>query len=166
VTPAGLALDLSWAEFDQVLAVLADQIRVQGLPDVVVGVLRGGMVPAVVLAHRLGARAVRGIEITRTVFDSPHAPKQLPLVGDRAGLGELAGLDVLLVDDVAGSGATAEMATAVLHSAGPARIRRVVVVVNTANWDRPTPDEDPFRFFDHVGTACSGWVRFPWEGDR
>jgi hypothetical protein len=35
--------------------------------------------------------------------------------------------------------------------------------VNTANWDRAAPEDDPFRYFDYVGTTCSGWVRFPWE---
>ncbi len=80
-----------------------------------------------------------------------------------SGLGELAGLDVLLVDDVAGSGATAEAATAVLRSRGPARIRRAVAVVNTTNWTSEQHDHDPLRYFDHVGTTCPGWVRFPWE---
>ncbi len=145
---------------------LAGQVRAQGTPDVVVGVLRGGMVPAVVLAHRLGTRSVRGVEITRTVSDAPHARKHPPATGNSDGLGDLRGCDVLLVDDVAGSGATAQAATSVLLAAGAVRLRRVVTVVNTANWDRPPPDDDPFRFFDHVGTACCGWVRFPWEGDR
>ena len=166
MTAQALALDLGWAEFDRILTVTAGHVRKQGVPDVVVGVLRGGMVPAVVLAHRLGVRAVRGIAISRTLSDAPFAPKRPPLVGDLGGLADLVGLDVLVVDDVAGSGATAQMATAAVQAAGPARVRSVAVVVNTANWDRPPPDDDPFRFFDHVGTACSGWVRFPWEGDR
>ncbi|MBC8091700.1 MAG: purine phosphoribosyltransferase [Pseudonocardia sp.] len=165
MTALRVALDLGWADLDGILSVVAGEVRAGGVPDVVVGVLRGGMVPAVVLAHRLGTRAVRGLEVTRTLSDAPDADKtEYPVVGDVAGVGELAGLDVLLVDDVAGSGATAEAATAVLNGQRPARLRRTVVVVNLANWCRTPPDDDPFRYFDHVGTTCSGWVRFPWEG--
>jgi uncharacterized protein len=127
VTPPRVALDLDWAGFDRILAVVAGQVRAHGLPDAVVGVLRGGMVPAVVLAHRLGVRAVRALEVTRTLSDAPHAPKTPdPVVGEVSGLGALAGLDVLLVDDVAGSGATAGPATELLRSRAPARLRRAV----------------------------------------
>ncbi|MGH3616087.1 MAG: hypothetical protein ACRDRK_26545 [Pseudonocardia sp.] len=71
MTAPRLALDLDWTELDRLLTVVAEQIRAHGIPDVVVGVLRGGMVPAVVLAHRLGTRAVRGLDVTHTLSDAP-----------------------------------------------------------------------------------------------
>ncbi|WP_327153225.1 hypothetical protein OHU45_02020 [Streptomyces tubercidicus] len=68
--------------------------------------MRGGVIPAVWLAHRLGIRDVRTVVITRTTSDSIDAAKTtLPGVRNAASLGDLTGLDVLLVDDTAGSGA-------------------------------------------------------------
>ncbi|MFI6770733.1 hypothetical protein [Streptomyces sp. NPDC050355] len=71
-----------------------------------VGIMRGGVIPAVWLAHRLGIRDVRTVGITPTTSDSIDAAKTtLPGVRNAASLGDLTGLDVLLVDDTAGSGA-------------------------------------------------------------
>lgn len=160
---SSIALDLTWAELDQVIARTAQQVRAAGVPDVVVGVLRGGMVPAVMIAHRLGVRRVRGIEATRTVTEGPNAPKtDHPAIADRSHLGDLTGRDVLLVDDVAGTGLTVRVVADLIAGMRPRRLRQAVVVINTTNWAASSGD-DPFDRFDHVGTACAGWVRFPWE---
>lgn len=165
-SPAEVAFDLSWAEFDRVQRSVADDVGAGGRPDVVIGVLRSGMVPAVVLAHRLGVRDLRGFGVSRTP-SGPLPTRNAPAPAKTlAGLDDLLGLDVVLVDAVAGSGATAEAATAVVLAFGPARVRRVVTVVNTARWDRPPPDDDPLGFFDHVGVALHGPVRLPWEINR
>ena len=158
-----VALDLGWAELDRVVTVLADQIGADGVPDVVVGLLRGGAVPAVMIAHRLGVRSVRTAEVRRTLSDAPHAPKVDPVLRHGDVLGDLSGLDVLLVDDVAGTGLTVEAATAAVIARRPARLRRAVTVVNTEAWAASGFAAGPFTWFDHVGTASAGWVRFPWE---
>ncbi|ANY07779.1 phosphoribosyltransferase [Pseudonocardia sp. HH130630-07] len=155
-----VALELDWAALHASVGTLAGRIRSDGTPDVVVGVLRGGAIPAVMLAHQLGVRSVRTVEITRTTSDLPHTAKIPPAVRDAAALGPLAGLDVLLVDDVVGSGATADMAEQIVRARGPARVRLAVAVINVDNWNRP---DDPLHHFDYVGTTCAGWVRFPWE---
>ncbi|MEU8781362.1 phosphoribosyltransferase family protein [Streptomyces sp. NPDC048637] len=70
----------------------------------VVGTMRGGVLPAVWLAHRLGIRDVRTVEVTHTTDDGINAAKtRLPAARNPASLGDLTGLDVLLVDDIAGS---------------------------------------------------------------
>jgi hypoxanthine phosphoribosyltransferase len=130
----------------------------------VVGILRGGIVPAVLLAHQLGVRDVRGIEVTRTLTDGPNGAKSpLPQVTNPASLGGLpAAADVLLVDDVAGSGDTVDTAAAMLSRATAGRVRRAVVVVNIINWNNANTVA-PHHIQDYIGTTCAGWVRFPWE---
>src|SRR5258708_14033773 len=82
-------------------------VSADGVPDVVVGILRGGMVPAVQLAHLLGIRTVRAVELTRTLADEVNAAKTArPVVANPGSLGDLSGQDVLIVDDIAGSGLT------------------------------------------------------------
>lgn len=160
---AAIALDLTWADLDHYAAALAECIRHDGVPHVIAGILRGGMVPAIMLAHRLGVRDVRGVEVTRTLTDEPNGVKNaVPQVVNPASLGELdADADVLLVDDVAGSGATLDTAADLLtHIA--VRVRRAVLVVNTISWNRSS-SVTPQHIQDYIGTTCAGWVRFPWE---
>jgi hypoxanthine phosphoribosyltransferase len=162
VTDSEIALDLDWAHLERLLAVVAGHVREDGVPDLVVGILRGGMVPAVMLAHRLGVRSVRGIEVTRTTVEGPRGAKTPhPVITNSGSLGAVAGADVLLVDDVAGSGATSDAAAALLREAA-GRVRRAVVVVNVVNWQAANA-RAPHEIHDYLGTTCAGWVRFPWE---
>jgi hypoxanthine phosphoribosyltransferase len=163
VTGTQIALDLDWAHLDRLIAVLAGRVREDSVPSVVVGILRGGMVPAVMLAHRLGVRSVRGVEVTHTTLDGPHGPKTpYPVITNPGSLGAFAGADVLLVDDVAGSGDTVDAAAALLVGVA-GRVRRAVVVVNLVNWHAANT-YPPHEVHDYLATTCAGWVRFPWEG--
>jgi hypoxanthine phosphoribosyltransferase len=163
VTNSTIALDLTWNELDRHIAVLADLIRHDGVPDVVVGILRGGMVAAVLLAHQLGVRDVRGLEVTRTLADGPNGAKSpSPVITNPASLGTFThDEDVVLVDDVAGSGATLDT-TAGLLCGSAGRLRRAVVVVNILNWNAANT-RPPQEIQDYIGITCAGWVRFPWE---
>ncbi|RLK58383.1 phosphoribosyltransferase [Actinokineospora cianjurensis] len=161
---ASIALDLSWTELHAAAAELAEAVRVDGPPEVVVGVLRGGMIPAVALAHLLGVRDVRGTAVTHTLADTPGAAKTTrPRVVNPASLGELGGRDVLLVDDVAGSGDTLDTAVELIKAAGARRVRTAVLVVNTVNWAARGRAEAPHATYDYLARTCAGWVRFPWE---
>lgn len=152
---------LGWAELAATVHDLAGMAREDGLPEVVVGVLRGGMVPAVMVAHALGVRTVRAVEVVHTVSDGVDAAKTaLPRVGNPASLGDLAGLDVLVVDDIVGSGDTAAYTVDLIRGAGPVRVRFAVCVVNAANWRR---QDRPEQLLSYVGVTVEGWVVFPWE---
>lgn len=157
-----IGLDLDWAQFTALVTRLASDVGPQR-PDVVVGILRGGMIPAVLLAHRLGLRTVRAVEITHTTTDGPNATKTArPAVVNPVSLGDLTGRDVLIVDDVAGSGDTLAVAVEQAATAGAGRVRTAVCVVNELNW-RSANDRDPHQTLTYVGVCCRGWVRFPWE---
>ena len=125
---------LGWESVTSITAQLAAEISGDGAPDVIVGVLRGGMIPAVMLAHALAARDVRAIEVTHTVADGIDARKTAqPRYRNLASVGNIAGLDVLVADDIAGTGATAAAAGKLLHKLGAARVRTAVWAVNEAN---------------------------------
>jgi hypoxanthine phosphoribosyltransferase len=165
VAGAAVALELSWSDLDGLADELADRIRVGGVPDVIVGVLRGGIVPAVLLAHRLGVRDVRAVAAVRTLDDGPGAAKVAePVVSMPDTLGQLAEMDVVVVDDVIGGGATLRAVTALVASRVPRCLRTATVAVNVDNWAVGHPEStDPRDAFGLVGTLCLGWVRFPWE---
>jgi hypothetical protein len=148
---------LTWDDIEAACARLAGEIRGGGLPDVVVGVSRGGLVPAVLVSHLLGLRDLRPVSITRTRSDKAGAAKlPAPAIGSLAPLGHLEGLDVLVIDDVAGSGQTIAAASGLAMSMKVRRARTAVCVVNDANWGG-----GPFP--DHVAIHASRWIIFPWE---
>ncbi len=155
--PAPAPASLSWQQFHELGRKLAARAAADGVPDVIVGVVRGGMMPAVLIAHQLGVRTVRAFDATHTVDDSVNAAKlAAPAVRDVDSLG----LDVLNVDDVVGSGMTAQVCAEHVGEAGAARVRTAVLVVNEANWNAATP---PWRALSYIGHTTQQWVIFPWE---
>ncbi|MBI1759052.1 MAG: purine phosphoribosyltransferase [Actinobacteria bacterium] len=153
---------MTWDAFSALVTLLAEEVARDGLPEVIVGILRGGMVPAVMLAHRWGLRVVRGLDVVHTLADGVDAAKAPnPVVRDQDSLGDLGGMNVLVVDDVAGSGQTVATAREMVAARGADRVRTLACVVNEANW--PPDAEDPAKVLTYLGRRQRGWVIFPWE---
>jgi hypoxanthine phosphoribosyltransferase len=158
---AGEPIILAWADLATVTAGLAQRAGTDGAPDVVVGVARGGLVPAVLLCHTLGVRDLRAVDVTHTTSDDIDATKSTePRSSNIASLGDLGGANVLIVDDIAGTGLTLREVTRLAYSRGAARVRTAVCVLNRANWPGPC---DPHQVITYIGTTVDRWVIFPWE---
>lgn len=152
---------LTWDDIETYVARIAHGAEESGAPQIIVAVVRGGMVPAVMVAHRLGVRDVRVVDVTHTVDDVANAAKTArPATRNLASLGDLSGLDVLAIDDVAGSGDTVGTVVRLVKRAGAVRVRTAVLVVNEANWTRRRP---PHEAVTCIGETVRGWVVFPWE---
>ena len=153
---------LTWDDVARTVDALAGRILADRMPEVLVGVLRGGLVPAVLLGHKVGVRSVRAVEVTHTIDDSVGADKfRAPRVVNAASIGDLTGMDVLLIDDIAGSGDTLECTIDLLQAAGATRVRTAVLTVNHANWRR---SQSPADVVTYIGDVVDRWVIFPWEG--
>jgi xanthine phosphoribosyltransferase len=93
---------VSWTDVETQVEALAATIRSGRAPvDRIVGVARGGMIPAVLLAARLGVRRVESVQVihydgTRR-FAEPCVREPLPRAG---------GTETLVVDDVLETGGT------------------------------------------------------------
>lgn len=70
-------ITVSWPMTHRYLTRIGKAVSADGVPDIVVGILRGGMIPAVQLAHLLGIRTMRAVELTRTLADGVNAAKTL-----------------------------------------------------------------------------------------
>ena len=152
---------LVWSDMEKQIDRIACTAEADGRPQTIVGVVRGGLVPAVMLAHRFGIRDVRAVEVTHTIDDTTDAVKTArPLSRNSASLGDVGGLDVLVVDDVAGTGETLAVVLQIVEQAGAARVRSAVLVVNEANW---TSDQPPGESVTCIGERVRSWVVFPWE---
>lgn len=118
-------------------------------PDVVVGIARGGVVPARFLADLLEADfATLQVEFYVGIGQTKVMPKL-----KHALTIDVAGKAVLLVDDIADSGKTLQLAITHLEKMGAAQVRTATL------YHKPqsivTPD-----FFEKQ-TLC--WVVFPWD---
>ena len=136
---------LSWAEFGAATRVLAQAVADDGYrADVVVAVARGGLTVAGALAYALGVKncGTMNVEFYTGVDERLDVPVVLPPTLD---LVDVAGLRVLVADDVADTGHTlrlvrevlvqhvAEARTAVLYR----KPRSVVAPDYVVEGDRP-----------------------------
>ena len=143
---------LTWQGFGDATRELSRTIVADGfMPDVVVAIARGGLLPAGAIAYGLGIKncgAVNGEFYTGIGTVLPD-PELLPPEMDMA---YLDGRRVLLVDDVADSGRTLDLAVRLLTDRG-AIVRSVVIYTKPTTIIRP----------DWSWKDTDLWIDFPWS---
>ncbi len=149
---------LSWTDVTGMVELLARTLRRSPF-DMVIGVSRSGLIPAVMLSHVLNVREFGAVDIRRTESDAVRAIKRPPLVtGHGMNVDNLQSRRVLLVDDIVGEGATLKAAVSFLKERG-AGVVSAALVVNRANCA-----EEPETIVDRFACTVHDWVVFPWEG--
>jgi hypoxanthine phosphoribosyltransferase len=143
---------LTWDGFGAATRAISRAIVSDGfVPDVVVAIARGGLLPAGAIAYGLGAKNCGAINVEfytgiGTVLDAPEVlPPELDM-------NYLDGRRVLLVDDVADSGRTLELAVRLLKEKG-AQVRSVTI------YTKPTTIIEP----DYSFRSTDLWIDFPWS---
>ena len=141
----------TWNQIYAMLVRQAEKIRCSDFkPDVIVGVTRGGLVPARVLSDLLGTceLATVGVEFYVGVAETRSEPVLKQSVS-----ADVTGKKVLLVDDVADSGKSLLLAKEHLQNKGVAEVR--VATVYCKPLSALTPD-----FYEKETRL---WVVFPWD---
>ncbi len=132
--------EIGWAEFGELARALADGIAAEYRPDVVLGIVNGGVFLGGALAAPLKAEfhPVRVGRIGKRV-----------VVIDR--LGDLHGKAVLIADDVTASGKTLASVSEAARRAGARETRTATLVV------RPTAHRSDFHALDTTDVIVFGW---------
>lgn len=145
---------LTWSGFGDATrelsrAIVADRF----VPDVVVAIARGGLLPAGAIAYGLGVKScgALNVEFYTGIGTVLEAPALLPPDLD---LGYLPGKRVLLVDDVADSGRTLALAVKMLIEAG-ADVRSVCIYTKPGSIAMP----------DYAWRETDRWIDFPWSAN-
>jgi hypoxanthine phosphoribosyltransferase len=147
-------LHIDWETMGRLLTDLAEEIRGKGFrPDVVVGIARGGLPPAVALSNLLDIPEFAILGIPRNSSNSRYSDRAEPRYEYLAPERPLTGLRVLLVDDIMGDGGTMALAKELMRARGAAEIRTAVVVRNVNCASAP----------DHHAVSVDDWTVFPWE---
>jgi len=144
-------LNVSWDDIDELSLSLAERIISSGFkPDAIVGIMRGGWIPARILADLLGVDILDAIEIK--FYRGIGETREKPVV-TRPPLSDLRDKSVLLVDDVSDTGKSLSVAVSALVLLGPARIRTATLYIKP--WSMSVPD--------YYAASTESWIIFPWE---
>jgi xanthine phosphoribosyltransferase len=142
--PVRSRVAVTWDEVARDAAALAARVPAGRPWRGVIAVARGGLVPAVLVSRSLGIALIESISLSTNAEQPQDRPWHLAL----SRLGD--GLDWLLIDDLADSGATIRAVKSVLP-----KVHAGVLYAKPAG--RPFVDSFA-RAFDQ-----DGWIDFPWE---
>lgn len=143
------------------------------MPDLVIAVARGGLVPAGSIAYALGVKAMgtMNVEFYTDIEETLPDPVVLPPLLDTS---VLAGAKVLVVDDVADSGRTLQVVMNLLQQGvpspepdgaaserpAPLRIAHLPSEARSAVlYTKPRSIIEP----DYTWRRTDRWISFPWS---
>ena len=141
---------LSWEDIADAVQKIGDRIKESGyVPDYLIGITLGGLVPLMLLAKQLKNRNV--LTIAAQSYDGDKKReleiRYLPDV-------DLKGKRVLLIDEVADSGDTLTAISKILHEKySVGELKSAVVVYKNHSTFKP----------DFSLLSTDEWVVFPWE---
>jgi hypoxanthine phosphoribosyltransferase len=137
---------VSWGEFGELTSALAAHLSYD-VPDCIVGLARGGLVPAVRLSH---------------ILNIPMISLNLSLRDSKVGnldLSELAKYNnIAVVDDICDSGKTFHVLDIHLQDAGFTNIQWCTLYSKATSMFKPTIVGEEIKEIDK-----SQWIVFPWE---
>ena len=101
--------NLTWEVFGEASRNLSEQIVESGwFPDLIVGVARGGLIPAGAIGYAIGVKAMGAINV-EFYTDIGQTLDQPIILSPQLDTDSLKGKKVLVVDDVADSGKTLDL---------------------------------------------------------
>jgi len=145
---------LTWELFGQAARELATQVVQDGYaPEIVLGIARGGLLPAGAVAYALDVKNVfmMNVEFYTGVDERLEVPVFLPPVPDAV---DLAGTRLLVVDDVADTGGTLELVLAFCRGV-VAEVRSAVIYEKPRSTVR----------CEYVWRPTDRWIEFPWSSE-
>ena len=139
---------VSWDQFHRDARALAWRLSAAGPFKAIVGITRGGLVPAAVVARELGVRVIESVCISSYDYEKQGEIKVLKGVSERFMAD--GGQGILIVDDLVDTGATARVVREMLPKAHFA-------TVYAKPQGRPLVD----TFITEVSQDT--WIYLPWD---
>jgi hypoxanthine phosphoribosyltransferase len=143
---------LTWERFGEATQELAQSVVDSGfLPDIIIAVARGGLLPAGALSYAMGVKLSDAINVE--FYTDVHQTLPDPvLLAPMLDTESIAGRKLLVVDDVADSGRTLALVLELLRGLG-AEARSAVIYGKPRSVIRP----------DYLWKATDDWIVFPWS---
>ncbi len=145
---------LTWEGFAGATHEMAVNIAESGYnPEIIIGVARGGMIPAGALTYALGVKLTDAINVEFYTDVQQTLPDPI-LLAPMLDIESIRGRRLLVVDDVVDSGRTLALVLKLLRGFG-ADARSAVI------YAKPTSIVDP----DYVWKRTDQWIVFPWSAE-
>lgn len=149
-------INLSWQEVEELTNILQYKITEKKIEySYIVGVNRGGLIPAVILSHKLN---IPVCIITMTGYNGKYK-RGRQVVDDRVSMiGQIfSGDQILIVDDISDSGNSLDSAIRLMQR-DTKNIHTATIIHKEQS--KITPD------YYAKTVDNSDWVNFPWERDN
>lgn len=147
---------LSWETLGVCLEELRQCVAREQLPTVIVGIARGGLIPATFFASAIQEARLAVMSIARNRTDEIYSARGDPELAWMSPEARFEGERVLLVDDVTSSGKTLSFACDMLSTRGAQHVETAVVARMEGSAFVP----------NYVGVTLDDWIVFPWEITR
>ena len=143
-------MHVSWEDVDRLVEEISARIRSSYRPDVIVAIIRGGLVPARLLSDHLGVDDILTLEIK--LYEGIGVRGRRPYLRQPL-TGEIKGKRVLLVDDISDTGLTLQLAQEIISFYLPDEVKTAALYIK------------PWTSFvtDYYGEVTDKWIVFPWE---
>ncbi len=140
-----------WEEIEDGVYEIAKKMVEDGfIPDAIVAILTGGVIPAKLLSDLLDIDVIKYVDIKfyRGVKKHQEKPVIKAIYAE-----DLENKKVLIIDDVADTGETLEAGQNVISMLGPELIKTATIYVKP--WSR--------KFPDYYFKSIDKWIIFPWD---
>jgi len=149
-------LVVSWNELHALTEELTRKIVESGfVPDYIIAVSRGGLVPATIISHQLENKNLLSVKAEYYEFDNfaekTRGTKPKPIIAQGFSQ-KITGKKILVIDEVLDTGATMKAVVRYLQKKKPAELK--VAVLHSKPWAKFKPD------FEVQST--DRWVVYPW----
>ena len=149
---------MTWEDIFSCCRTIAEQVkRRYGRPDIVVGILRSGAIPAAIISMLLEVDEVYMIRIVH--YDDSMPPKEItrePKISRFENVKTcVKGRTVLVVDDLVRSGKTLRSIITEIKKAGARKVISACIVLRES-------DEKPVMLPDIYVVRTAQCLRFPW----
>ena len=146
---------ITWKLIDQAITELVSQVNWSGKePDSIVALSRGGLIPATLLANRLGVRKI----YSHGYYSYDKESRTSSLMYQDVCKSDYMGRNVLVVDDLCDLGDTLKTLTRRFEQYKPE------TTVKTATlFVKPQSEFIPDYTYETLKT--NDWIVFPWEED-
>lgn len=154
---------IDWEKIDEISSQIVQKIMKENYnPDIIISIVRGGMIPSVILSHKLNIRDIKNVVIKETIDDSINAQKLKPKIEENINLNKIENKKVLIVDDIIGTGETIRKLKQEIEKYNPKEVKTAIYFVNKLNWEKSNNTKCS-NVAEFIGEELEGWVIFPWE---
>ncbi|MEM1831100.1 MAG: phosphoribosyltransferase family protein [Desulfurococcaceae archaeon] len=141
---------ITWQEVHEIIGSLANRLIRDYIPEIIIAIAKGGLIPARILSDILGVDEIGFIEVK--FYKSIGVRSEKPFI-KYISIPYLKDRNVLVVDDVVDSGRTIQLVVDSLAVHAPKQLRTFALYLKP--WSTYIPD--------YYFGITDEWIVYPWE---